>query len=50
MSPLSTVVLEAQLPCTHCTLWRMKYHVVTIHGPSNVGRRYEDINVYLETC
>ena len=32
MSLLSTVVLEAQLPCTPCTLWRLKYHVVTIYA------------------
>ena len=34
VSLLSTVVLEAQLPCTPCTLWRLKYQVVTIHASS----------------
>ena len=38
MSLLSTVVLEAQLPCTPCTLWRLKYHVVTIHASTVLQR------------
>ena len=35
---VSTVVLEAQLPCTPCTLWRLKYHVVTIHASTVLQR------------
>ena len=43
MSLLSTVVLEAQLPCTPCTLWRLYYHVVTIHASRVLQRLHRQL-------